>query len=284
MFQIGEFSRIARISTRQLRHYDELGLFQPIRIDSETGYRYYSAAQLPQLNRILALKALGLSLDQITALINNAVSAEELHGMLTLKKAQIEQNLREEMARVRSIEERIREIETAGVLSSTAVVLKQIPERKFLSVRQVLPTRRAGFMRMQELHRLLPQRAGRNSLGNFGVVCHSEGYETRNVDLEMGFLLEQDFLETIRLADGQYMTTRTVPAVETMATLARTGIYSDSISHYGALGTWIEQHNYQIAGPSWEIFLQPFIPGQENETVIEVQIPVKHRKFDLHYE
>jgi DNA-binding transcriptional MerR regulator len=47
MFSIGEFSRIARVTPRQLRHYEELGLFKPERIDPETGYRFYSALQLP---------------------------------------------------------------------------------------------------------------------------------------------------------------------------------------------------------------------------------------------
>jgi len=62
MFSIGEFSQVARVAPRQLRHYEELGLLKPERIDPETGYRFYSALQLPRLNRILALKDLGLSL------------------------------------------------------------------------------------------------------------------------------------------------------------------------------------------------------------------------------
>ena len=93
MFQIGEFSRIARVTARQLRHYEELGLFKPERIDPETGYRYYSARQLPRLNRILLLKDLGLTLDQIVRLVDKNISGEEIHGMLTMKKAQIEQTL-----------------------------------------------------------------------------------------------------------------------------------------------------------------------------------------------
>jgi DNA-binding transcriptional MerR regulator len=283
MFQIGEFSRIARISTRQLRHYDDLGLFKPSRIDTETGYRYYSASQLPQLNRILALKDLGLTLDQIAHLLTNDLSPEELYGMLTLKKAQIEQTLNDELTRVRNIEERIWQIETEGVLSDEDVVLKSFPEQKFLSIRQVMPTIRDGFRRMYELHRLLPQRAGRSLFGNFGLIFHSEGFETKDLDVEMGFLMkeEQDVLGTLRLADGQRMTTRTIPAVETMATLARVGIYNDSVGHYGALGTWIERHDYDIAGPGWEVFLQPFIPGQEHEAVIEIQIPVKPHKYNI---
>ena len=67
MFRIGEFSKIAQVSGRLLRYYDKLGLFKPIRIDPETGYRYYSAQQLPALNRILALKELGLTLDRSRA-------------------------------------------------------------------------------------------------------------------------------------------------------------------------------------------------------------------------
>lgn len=63
MFKIGEFSRLSRVSVRMLRHYDQLGLLTPSQTDSFTGYRYYSANQLPRLNRILALRDLGFSLE-----------------------------------------------------------------------------------------------------------------------------------------------------------------------------------------------------------------------------
>jgi MerR HTH family regulatory protein len=57
MFRIGEFAQIAQVSSRQLRFYDQLGLLQPARTDSQTGYRYYSVKQLPRLNSILAKSA-----------------------------------------------------------------------------------------------------------------------------------------------------------------------------------------------------------------------------------
>ena len=65
MLKIGEFSRLAQVSTKTLRHYDQCGLFRPAWIDRFTGYRYYTLSQLPQLNRILTLKDLGFSLEQI---------------------------------------------------------------------------------------------------------------------------------------------------------------------------------------------------------------------------
>ena len=69
MLKIGDFSHLSHVSVRMLRHYDELGLLKPVQVDRFTGYRYYSIEQLPRLNRILALKDLGFSLDQITQLL-----------------------------------------------------------------------------------------------------------------------------------------------------------------------------------------------------------------------
>ena len=96
MFRIGEFAQVAQVSARQLRFYDQLGLLQPAHIDAQTGYRYYSIRQLPRLNSILALKELGLSLDQIGPLLKDEISATELRAMLTLKRAEVERSLREE--------------------------------------------------------------------------------------------------------------------------------------------------------------------------------------------
>src|SRR5882724_2874584 len=156
MFRIGEFSKIAQVSGRLLRYYDEIGLFKPVRIDSETGYRYYSAQQLPELNRILALKELGLTLDQIARLVAGHISADEIRGMLVMKKAQIEQTLREELARIRYIESRINQIDREGELRDYEVVLKSVPAQKLIAVREqsmTLATLRAAS---QEIGRWLP--------------------------------------------------------------------------------------------------------------------------------
>jgi len=78
MYTIGEFARMAQVSRRQLRHWDEIGLLQPAKVDPKTGYRYYSATQLTTLNRVVALKELGLSLDQIQRFINDCPRPIEL--------------------------------------------------------------------------------------------------------------------------------------------------------------------------------------------------------------
>jgi DNA-binding transcriptional MerR regulator len=82
MFSIGEFARLGGVSVRTLRHYDEIGLLRPATVDPDTGYRGYSAPQLTQLNRIMALKELGLSLTQARRLLAG-ITVEELRGMLS---------------------------------------------------------------------------------------------------------------------------------------------------------------------------------------------------------
>jgi DNA-binding transcriptional MerR regulator len=81
-FSIGEFARHGRVSVRMLRHYDAIGLLRPAYVDPVTGYRSYEVSQLAELNRLIALKDLGFTLQQVQAILAERVSAAELRGML----------------------------------------------------------------------------------------------------------------------------------------------------------------------------------------------------------
>jgi len=105
MLKVGEFARLAQVSIRLLHYYDQLGLLSPAMVDRSSGYRFYSADQLPRLHRILALKDLGLSLEEVARLIDGAVSAEELRGMLLLKQAELRQRVTEEQARLDRVQQ-----------------------------------------------------------------------------------------------------------------------------------------------------------------------------------
>jgi DNA-binding transcriptional MerR regulator len=82
MLKIGEFSRLAQVPPTTLCLYDERGLLKPAWIDRFSGYRYYTLEQLARLNRILALKDLGFSLDQIGEIQRQDLPAAELRGMI----------------------------------------------------------------------------------------------------------------------------------------------------------------------------------------------------------
>src|SRR6266498_3212151 len=63
-------------------------------------YRYYAADQLPRLNRIIVLKELGFTLQQIGALLDDGLPLELLQGMLLRKQAEVEQQLATEQQRL----------------------------------------------------------------------------------------------------------------------------------------------------------------------------------------
>jgi DNA-binding transcriptional MerR regulator len=126
MFSIGEFARLGGVSVRTLRHYDEIGLLRPATVDPDTGYRGYSAAQLGQLNRIMALKELGLSLTQARRLLDG-VTLGELRGMLILRRAQLEHELEEHKNQLLGVEARLRSIAREDAVPADDIVTKRIP-------------------------------------------------------------------------------------------------------------------------------------------------------------
>jgi DNA-binding transcriptional MerR regulator len=126
MFSIGEFARLGGVSVRTLRHYDEIGLLRPATVDQDTGYRGYSAAQLGQINRIVALKELGLSLAQVRRLLDG-VTLGELRGMLVLRRAQLEHELDQHKNQLLGVEARLRSIAREDGMPADDIVAKTIP-------------------------------------------------------------------------------------------------------------------------------------------------------------
>jgi DNA-binding transcriptional MerR regulator/effector-binding domain-containing protein len=126
MFSIGEFARLGGVSVRTLRHYDEIGLLRPATVDPGTGYRGYSAAQLGQINRIIALREFGLSLAQIRRLLDG-VTLGELRGMLLLRRAQLEHELDQQKNQLLGVEARLRSIAGEDGMPADDIVAKTIP-------------------------------------------------------------------------------------------------------------------------------------------------------------
>jgi predicted transcriptional regulator YdeE len=114
MLKIGEFAKKGQVTVKTLRHYDKLGLLKPAWIDRFTGYRYYALEQMPRLNRIMALKDLGFTLEQTGRILQNELTVDELRGMLRLKCAELEQRIEEEQARLTQVESRLHQIENEG--------------------------------------------------------------------------------------------------------------------------------------------------------------------------
>lgn len=79
-YTINKLAKLAGITTRALRHYDKIGLLKPNRINS-SGYRIYGRNELNLLQQILLYRELGVSLEDIKAII----SSPDFDGVIALE-------------------------------------------------------------------------------------------------------------------------------------------------------------------------------------------------------
>jgi DNA-binding transcriptional MerR regulator len=267
MFKIGEFSKFSQVPVKTLRYYDQIGLFEPAKVDRFTGYRYYSASQLPRLHRILAMKDLGLSLSQIGELLREDLSTDQIRGILRLKRTEIQQQVEAEQARLVRVEWRLRQIEQEETMAAPDVIVKEIAAQTVVAVRDTVPIQGLEQLFGQVFGHLGQHRAV--PAGPPIAVYHDPEFKEEAVDVEI--LVPT----STSVPSGGRVTCREMPAVKEMACLIHQGGCETIGGTYGQLMGWVEANGYRIAGPCREVYLSGPESGDASSYVTEVQVPVE---------
>lgn len=271
MIRIGDFSKLSRVSIKTLRFYDEMGLLKPVEVDRFTGYRYYEFHQLSRLYRILALKDLGFSLEEIGHLLEGDLSTEQMRGMLKLRQAEIRQRVEEEAERLERVDIWLRQIEQEDCMSRYDVVIKKVEPIKVASVRGVVPTPPEQGPLWGELGTYLTQQRVQ-PVGPCFTLYHDEDHKDRDWDVEVCEQISAD------LAASQRVKVYSLPGFETMACVVHTGSFATIGEAYDAILKWMDENKYQIIGPCREVVLrEPQPENSQNDpgTVVEIQFPVQ---------
>ena len=280
LYKIGEFSKLAQVSPRMLRHYDKLGLLQPSHVDRFTDYRYYTVDQLARLNRIIALKDLGFSLEQIGDLLDQqgGVNGERLRGMLQLRRAEIEQELRASQARLLSVEARLHQIEQEGQPLPYEIVVKPVDPIPVACLRQVVPSVAEMGYYCESMYRSLYTNLAQlriTPLTPEVTLYHNEDYAETDLDTEVAVAVAQDLLAHPPQHD--LVRFREVPGADLCACLIYEGSYDELTIPILALLQWVGRHDHRIAGPLRELHLSgPAHPDGSvaDSAVIELQVPI----------
>ncbi|MGD1938541.1 MAG: MerR family transcriptional regulator [Cyanophyceae cyanobacterium] len=268
MLKIGDFSKLSRVSVKTLRHYDRLGLLEPAQVDANTGYRFYTASQLFRLNRILAFKNLGFSLDKIAQLLDENLSADALRGMLRLRQTELEQTLRDEQARLTRVATYIHHLEQGNTMASIDVVIKAVEPVRVASIRETLPNYAGVGELFGEIEAAIAQQKQPSSC-TYISIWHDEGYTEKDVDGEAALGVSQSFVGNDRINVYE------LPSWEACACLVHRGAYSAMMEPYSNLISWIESNGYRIIGPNREVYVVGG-PEQDNDSYItEIQFPVE---------
>lgn len=269
MFSIGDFARLGLVSVRMLRHYDAIGLLPPAHVDPYTGYRSYQAAQLARLNRIVALKDLGFTLDQVARILDEKLSAEELHGMVRLRRAQLEAQIDADLARLRGVESRLRMIEKEGVMRTAEIVVKQVPAVRVAELSAVAASYEPADIGpvIQPLYdRIMERMEAAGSPFAGPSIAYYLPLGDGTVEVHAAF--------PVTVASVPGLTMVDLPALAEAATLVHHGSLDTADASIQAMAHWIEDNGYRSLGLSREVYLHcPPDTGQAG-WVTELQMEI----------
>jgi DNA-binding transcriptional MerR regulator len=276
MLRIGDFSKLGLVTIKALRHYDTIGLLKPARVDETTGYRYYSASQLTRLNRILVSKDMGLELEQIARLLDQDLTAEQIRGMLRLKRVELQQQVEEGQARLARVEAWLQAFEREAVMPAYDIVLKKVMPLRVAQVRfvapdwgHVSPTLGRVFFQLQ--------RYIREQEANWHIPGITLFYNAEHIHEAISIAACLTFdgsLTDGSLIDGEEVKVVELPALEAAASVIHHGSFSTLHLAYNAMLKWIESNGYTTAGPNRELNLAYDPDGDESQYVTEIQFPV----------
>ncbi|MER0245924.1 MerR family transcriptional regulator [Streptomyces sp. HSW2009] len=282
MFSIGDFAKHGRVSVRMLRHYDAIGLLRPAHVDPYTGYRGYRASQLARLNRVIALKELGFTLQQVRAVLDEEVDVGELRGMLRLRRAELAAAMAADAARLTGIEARLRTIESEGTMSADEVVIKSVPTVRVAELSGIAESFEPEHIGpvigplYEELFRRLAT-AGVQPAGP--AIAY---YEPGPADAPEGSVAVHAAVQVAGQAGvevgaqvgvgpdaGHGFDVVDLPGVERAATVVHRGSMDAILPTAQTLARWIEANGYRATGYARELYLD--CDGPKETWVTELQ-------------
>lgn len=285
MLKIGEFSQLAQVTVKTLHHYDDVNLLNPARIDNFTNYRYYTLEQLPRVHRILALRDMGLSLEQIRLMLENELPLDEIKGMLRLKRAEAQEQMREVRQQLAMIEFRLHMIEAETNFPQLDVVVKNLDPFHCLSFHVPKPpTFEAAWQQMERVVKAISQAVDKGLIHSTGAtidkfygdaLIESASFVYDRHEILHGVRAKQEEVEVEGIG---HLTVIEEAPVETAVTLllsAKDTGFIDSIEKATLLRRWAVEHGYKTAGYiRMYNYRGPMETLDRDEFIFEAQLPV----------
>jgi DNA-binding transcriptional MerR regulator len=265
VIRIGDFARLGHVSVVTLRHYDEIGLLAPGRVDEGTGYRYYSVAQLDDLNHILALKELGFSLDEVQRVLQG-LDAGQLKDMLRAKHLEAQRLLVDEQARLARIRDRLTSIDREDAMPDYEVTLRTVAAQLVASRTLTIPTN-------DEVPAYLDEGYGA-VYGHLAAQGVKDAGPCFAIWHQPAAILANEVVEAVVPVDRPVAGSAEVKVYELpeaqVASATHSGDFENLTRLHATLLSWIEGNSYQVVGPYREVY----VTDDGRPAAVEVQYPV----------
>lgn len=269
MFQIGLFSKMNRITTKTLRHYDEIGLLKPAYVDDFTGYRYYTSEQLPRLHMIIGLKQLGLSLEQIGTLVKDSSGLEVF---LELKQMELQEQIRSFNQQLKMLESYQKKVNGEYMMDYTPII-KSLPEVIVASMTFIAPSYDAYFNIIPKMGDEMRRQGAKCASPEYCFNIYHDGeYKEKDIHVETCEAVV-DYCE-----DSDMVKYKKVNKVEKAVCILHKGPYSGLREAYGFVFSWIEDNGYEVIGLPRESYIDGIWNKEsEEDWLTEVQIPIAEK-------
>lgn len=266
MMTAGEFAKCSRLSEKALRLYAVNGVLPPASVDPVTGARRYGEAELDRARKVTVLRALGLALADVVAVL-----AADRADALDAVDAAWRRSQSDHLAR-RVLALRARELLTGDTQPVTGVLERDVPERLVLAI-----TRPATLDELPDVLPDLAQRllshlgeAGADLAGPLFVIFHGHVSDDSDGPLEMCAPVAAPLVpaEGMALRVDPGHREAHVPLTQEQAAQPQVVAAHDTVA------TWLRQHGCSLAVAAREVYLPAWGRAAPDEVVAEVAYPM----------
>lgn len=266
LLQIGEFARLVGLTVRTVRYYGDVGLLPPSSVDPTTGYRRYRVDSVERARQLIALKATGLSLDEIRLVLDDALSTEQFRTLLEAKVVELESEsfrLDEQLQRARAqLQQLTRRIEQP----MAEITLKKSDPKKIAYIREQV----GGVEEIAGVFdRFFALVEPTDATGPAGNIYHYFAEDGSSIDVEAVIPVSEGYSPP----DG--VSVRSVESTD-VAALTHHGAFNRLHEAHAELVAWIDANGYRIAGPSyeWNLVCTPPVTQDDESYVTDIEIEV----------
>lgn len=261
MYSIGIFSKMNRITIKTLRYYDRAGILKPAHVDNETGYRYYSSAQIVTLHEVMALRQMGFKIAEI----KEAIETKTVSRMIEKKRTELQEESKKINEKIAQADYYLEKQEY-----TPQIFIKSLPQVIVASTRYILPNYQALFEVVPKMgKKMIAAGCKVDPIQYCFQIIHDGKYKEENIDFEIC----EAVTEMKENQNGLIF--KEIEEVPMAACLLHRGPYETIGETYAILFDWLAHNQYELADNPREAVIDGIWNRNDSrEWLTEVQFPL----------
>ena len=265
MLKIGEFSKLAKTTIKALRYYDEVGLLKPKFVDNN-GYRYYTISQLNDLLKIVELRSLDMSIQDI----KDALHSSNLQENLVKHQQLLEKELEKKQHQISLLKKYIAKAKKGDFMENYTAKEIIVPEN-------IVYYKHGTIDSMADILNFVLSAGEECKKNNPNLICKDYCYITYTAKEYKEKDVELEYAEAVKDygIESENIKFRKDPEITAISVMHK-GKYENLSKAYAFALNYVKEKGYSIAGAIREVYIHGcWDEKNEDNYLTEIQIPIK---------